>query len=142
MRNKMSFIFCFSLFFVLSSCNLKMSTPLELAPQNNSFGTTLTPISLMPLNYQTLKSRILFPKCLKCHSSYGEESDLSFETYADLMVIDRHWKAPAANSKAIEEITNFEDGMPPPYSESGIKPLTDEEIDFVARWIDAGNPEN
>lgn len=108
--------------------------------ENHQPNLPVLPIALMPLNYETLKTRILQPKCLLCHAAGGEQSDLPFFPYKDLMMMDRLWKAPAETSKVFAEISNKEDGMPPP--ESKLTSLTDEEIDFVKRWIDAGNPEN
>lgn len=112
----------------------------EVASCRDVIGTPpdLTPIFLMPLNYQTLNSKILQPKCLLCHSSSGEEKDLSFYPYSELIKL-KEWDAPAAQSSVLDEMMNKEDGMPPP--ESNLGSLTDDEVEFVKRWIDAGKPE-
>jgi hypothetical protein len=108
----------------------------------------IIPIELMPLNFQTLKTKIIEPKCLHCHNPKGEDWEaalVSFETYADLTSGEyaKYWKAPAADSKVFEEITyNHEtedDGMPP--KDSKTARVTKEETDFIVRWIDAGKPE-
>ena len=105
----------------------------------------LTPILLMPLTYDTLRSRILGPKCLLCHvadSSDWEAALVPFSPYADLVSESgKYWKAPAIKSKVYKEITNKEDGMPPPDADPKIPSLTDDEVTFVQRWIDAGMPE-
>ncbi len=110
----------------------------ECKNENQQPAPPVIPISLMPLNYETLKTRILQPKCLLCHSAGGEQSDMSFFPYSELMVMARFWKSPAVKSKVFDEITKV-DGMPP--LDSNIPVLTSDEIDFVKRWIDAGNPE-
>lgn len=112
----------------------------------NSFGPpVLTPILLAPLNYETLRSRILGPKCLLCHvsdSSDWEAAQVPFSPYAALVSESgKYWKAPAIKSKVYKEITNVDDGMPPPDADPKIPRLTDDEITFVQRWIDAGMPE-
>ena len=105
----------------------------------------VVPIDLMPLNFETLKTQILQPKCLLCHnvkSSDSDSAEIPFETYADVVgVSGQYWTAPGNTSKAYEEVNYPEgdDGMPP--LESKIDRLTDKEMDFIVRWIDAGRPE-
>ncbi len=121
------------------------------ACKNSGAGTTpeppIIPIELMPLNYETLKTKILLPKCVLCHNPNGEDWEaalIPFTSYAELTTGEyaRYWNAPAASSKVIEEVTEHdgEVGMPP--SDSGVKPLTTQEVDFITRWIDAGKPQN
>jgi len=98
----------------------------------------VTPILLMPLNYETLKTRILQQKCLSCHAEGADQSDLPFFPYSAIST-QSEWSSPAEKSKVYEEIINKEDGMPPP--ESALPSLTDDEIEFVKKWIDAGRPE-
>lgn len=98
----------------------------------------IIPILLMPLNYQTLRTKILQPKCLLCHTSDGEANYLPYFPYGEL-VLTGNWSAPAKSSKVMEEIT-ASDGMPP--TDSGVTPLSTDEIEFIKRWIDAGKPEN
>ncbi|MGZ3726982.1 MAG: hypothetical protein ACXWQQ_14350, partial [Pseudobdellovibrio sp.] len=62
-----------------------------------------------------------------------------FETYAVLTASPKVWSAPAVDGKVYKEITDKNDGMPP--KESKITPLTDDEIEFIRRWVDAGKPE-
>jgi hypothetical protein len=118
--------------------------------KNSGPGTTpelpVIPIELLPLNYETLKTKILLPKCVLCHNSSGEDWDaaqIPFTSFAEITSgeYSNYWSAPAANSKVIEEVTETdgEIGMPPP--DSKVQPLTPEEIDFIVRWIDAGKPE-
>jgi len=109
----------------------------------NNPGTTPppqeVPILLMPMNYKSLADRILKPKCLQCHTEGGDASDYLFYPYENLMQIERLWKSPAIESKVYRSFSD--EGDPKPQKESKIKPLTDNEKEFVRRWIDAGKPE-
>jgi len=100
------------------------------------------PISQMPLNYQTLKAKILEPRCLYCHNA-GDTTDagaILFSPYSQLMQGARRWSSPAKESKVVRLLrtTNLEDRMPPPEDGEG---LHEDEIQFIERWIDAGKPE-
>lgn len=123
----------------VAECRDVTPVPPASGDNNHPPPPEVTPILLMPLNYKSLTDRILRPKCLQCHSEKGEESDMSFYPYETLMEIERLWKIPAVESKIYKEITDKEDPMPP--LDSKIPLLTDDEIEFVRRWIDAGKPE-
>ncbi len=108
----------------------------------------IIPIELMPLNFETLKTKIIEPKCLFCHNPKGEDWEaalVSFETYADITTgeYSKYWDAPAIQSKVYDEITYHQEtktnGMPP--NDSKTARVTKSEIDFIVRWIDAGKPE-
>lgn len=99
------------------------------------------PVRDWPLNYQTLQSRILARYCTRCHHVGGKGQAVLFEPYATL-IADNHlrWEAPAATSKIIRALTrNDRHRMPPPGDGEA---LTQDEVDFIGRWIDAGKPEN
>jgi hypothetical protein len=121
----------------------KSEAPPEVLPT-----VPVIPIELMPLNFETLKTRILDTKCLYCHNPKGDDweaAEVSFETYADIASGDysKYWKSPAATSKVYKEITynneTSDNGMPP--NDSNTARVTKEEIDYIVRWIDAGKPE-
>ncbi|MFZ3229418.1 MAG: hypothetical protein WA160_04380 [Pseudobdellovibrio sp.] len=95
------------------------------------------PISQMPLNYNTLLTKILQPKCIMCHSSTGTMADLQFYPYKTLMLKSSKWTAPGKTSSIYKEV--IQKTMPP--ANSGISFLTIEESDFLAKWIDSGKPE-
>lgn len=97
----------------------------------------VVPISQMPLNYNTLLTKILQPKCTMCHSATGSMPDLQFFPYSTLMLKASKWMAPGKNSTVYQEV--IQKTMPP--KSSGISFLTTEESDFLAKWIDAGKPE-
>jgi hypothetical protein len=100
------------------------------------------PIEDMPLNYQTLKTQILVPKCERCHSPNSDSTakDKLFDPY-DLIANDpvNRWSSPAAQSKIIRSLTRKDKFRMPPPDDSDA--LTPNEIDFISRWIDAGRPE-
>jgi len=97
----------------------------------------VTPISLMPLNFQNVYQQVLSKKCSACHGPKGEAEYMSFESIQDIMVGDTYWMKPGKNSYVV--LIMKAQTMPP--DGSGYDKVTDEEADFVARWIDAGMPE-
>lgn len=111
----------------------------EGGPQDDS---DATPIEQMPLNYKTLVSKVLQPKCINCHNPDSEDFDAAeilFYPYSEIVNNSRLWAGPGKSSKIVRSLTrNDEDRMPPP-QEGG--PLTRQEVEFVIRWIDAGRPQ-
>lgn len=100
------------------------------------------PISQMPLDYQTLATKILQPKCLNCHNPDGDPDaqDILLFPYSELASKPTLLGTSSAQSKLVRMVTRTdEERMPPP--ESNIPALTSEEIDFLKKWIDAGHPE-
>lgn len=100
------------------------------------------PIEKMPLTYQTLLTKVLQPKCLKCHNPDYEDVEAAgilFYPYSEITKRPRLWSAPGAKSKMVRVLTkDDETRMPPP--EDGAQ-LSNEEIQFVIKWIDAGAPQ-
>ena len=97
----------------------------------------VTPISLMPLNFQNVYQQVLSKKCSACHGPKGDAEYMSFESIQDIMVGDNFWTKPGKNSYVV--LIMKAKTMPP--DDSDYDKVTDEEADFVARWIDAGMPE-
>lgn len=102
----------------------------------------LTPIAEMPLNYETLSTRILQNRCNKCHNT-SDTSDASlilFSPYSTIAEDTSYVTSPAAESKMVLSLrsTDLEKRMPPP--EDG-DALSEDEIQFVERWIEAGKPQ-
>jgi hypothetical protein len=120
----------------ISSCQTVVTPP-------TTEPTPLPPLTDSPLNYQIAFDRILRPKCVKCHNP-EDESDASvilFFPYNEIIKGERRWMTPGRTSKVIISVTRKdEDIMPPPPPEGG-EPLTNDEIDYLIRWIDAGKPE-
>ena len=112
----------------------------------NTTPDPVTPIELMPLNYETLNTRIIQPKCIMCHDTGGEAELYPFYPYSLMMDKDlgsgNEWKAPGATSKVHKAIIapDGDDDLMPP-TDSKIPRLTAQEVDYIVRWIDAGNPE-
>jgi hypothetical protein len=100
------------------------------------------PLSLAPLTYETALNRILKPKCLRCHNldSTSDAVGTLFFPYEELASHRGLWRKPGANSKFAHLVTREDDERMPP-TNSTIAPLSEEELDFMVRWIDAGIPE-
>lgn len=118
--------------------------------KNTGVGTNpvlpILPIELMPLNFETLKTKILLPKCVVCHNPDGDDWEaalIPFTSYSEIASGEfaKYWTAPAASSRVIEDIVDIGAGVSMPPVDSGLKPLSVQEIDFISRWIDAGKPE-
>jgi uncharacterized membrane protein len=108
----------------------------------NSSGANITPapvipITQMPLNYNTILTKILQPKCITCHSSTGTMPDIQFYPYSKLMLKSSKWSTPG-NRSTIYKVT-ADKSMPT--KNSGLSPLTTDELRVLAQWIDAGKPE-
>ncbi len=93
--------------------------------------TTLPPPPLdqMPLDYKTVTDRILRPKCMNCHNP-----DSEITARRTLL------GTSSANSKIFKLVNATDDTLMPP-ADSDYAHLTDEEITFLQRWLDAGHPE-
>ncbi len=95
------------------------------------------PISQMPLNYDTILTKILQPKCITCHSATGTMPDIQFFPYTTLMLKSSKWSAPGTSSTVYQ--VSKQKSMPP--ASSGLSALTTEELTVLTKWIDAGKPE-
>lgn len=112
----------------LESC--KLGTPSQ-PPEKN--------ILDMPINYSTLVTKILQPRCLHCHNAKSSDPDASeilLYPYSDLIAHKKFFASHAEDSKFYHLVARTdEDRMPPP--EDG-PALSQDEIEFVKRWIDQG----
>lgn len=101
------------------------------------------PILLKPLNYETLYQRIIQPKCLHCHNS-GPTGDFDASLYhlspfEDFVKEKNMLNVDPTQSKFMSVLTNDDDSrMPPP--DDGPR-LSEDEIAFVKKWLEAGFPE-
>jgi hypothetical protein len=101
-----------------------------------------TPINNLPLNYQTLKAKILGPRCVSCHCPDCDSNahTILFEPLSELAGDSQNrWSSPAIKSRVIRALTRSDKHRMPPPNNSD--PLSAIEIEFVTRWIDAGKPE-
>ncbi|GIL17944.1 MAG: hypothetical protein FMNOHCHN_03602 [Ignavibacteriaceae bacterium] len=98
------------------------------------------PLEEMPLTYQTVYSRILQPQCVRCHNIDDTTSaaGILFYPYEELMKKEKLWRAPGASSKLVKSLRRMDDKRMPPLKDG--PGLTEKEIQFVIRWIDAGKP--
>ena len=102
-----------------------------------------TPILEMPLNYQTLNSEILQPRCVHCHNSGSNDPDASQILLFPYSAITSHGTllgADSAHSRFVTILTRTDDERMPPPEDSA--PLSADRQEFIRRWIDAGHPEN
>lgn len=101
----------------------------------------------MPVNYQTLNTKILQPKCISCHNE-NSGSDAAFSPlypYQELAGRRNLIGRNSATSKFVKILaSNTESRMPPFADDSGnpLEALTADELEFVKRLVDAGFPEN
>ncbi len=100
----------------------------------------------LPLNYQTVYAEILDRKCANCHGagSSSKANGKPFAPYATMAEVNPPEKpdlmsTPASKSRMYRAITRLDKHRMPPPTIAG--PLTQDEIDFIAEWIDAGKPE-
>lgn len=101
------------------------------------------PILSMPLNYQTLTTQILQPKCLHCHNANSSDPDASqyllypfakMAAHVNLLGVD------SAHSKLYRIVSRTDDERMPPPEDSAA--LSAEQQEFIKRWLDVGHPEN
>lgn len=100
----------------------------------------LPPLADAPLNYDTLITRVVRPRCMNCHNpdDKTEAAATLFFPYGEIAG-NRRWKAPGQTSGIVRIMRKTDDTrMPPP--EDG-PALSEEEISYIARWIDAGLPQ-
>jgi hypothetical protein len=100
------------------------------------------PIEQMPLTYSTLLERILKPRCITCHNSENttEAAEILFYPYEAILKDNRfRWKAPGVQSRIYKVLTRDDEERMPPPEDSG--PLSEAEVQFIVKWIDAGKPQ-
>lgn len=116
------------------------------ATTTTSTTTTTTlpppPLDQMPLDYKTVTDRILRPKCMSCHNpdSTSDAVDTLLFPYDEITAQRSLLGTSSANSKIFKKVTATDDTLMPP-ADSDYAHLTDEELTFLQRWLDAGHPE-
>jgi len=77
------------------------------------------------INYATINTKVLIPKCITCHSDRGgNKGDVNLESYENVLGL----------SNSIE--SEIESGSMPPKK----KPLTPEEKSLILKWLSMGAP--
>lgn len=80
---------------------------------------------------------LLSDRCFGCHGPGHQESGLRLDTHDGAT----EWAIEPGDSEASEvlaRITSTDPDLQMPPADSDIRPLTDEEIELIRRWIDAG----
>ena len=96
-----------------------------------------TDFKTLPLTFENLKTEILAKKCYSCHTSDSRGYEYKLENLEAIkdyeLVMATPDESPLYNVLIPGRTDSF---MPKP--SSGRAPLTEEEVDFVKRWIEAG----
>lgn len=111
------------------------------APSPTDPPTSTPPPSTPPaLTYDNLVKNILQPYCISCHNANGsgDAKLILFYPYSEFEKGIRRWKAPGNTSKIVKIVTKTGSGRMPPLSTGN--GLSNDEVDFIVRWIDAGYP--
>lgn len=94
----------------------------------------------LELSFENLKTEILGPKCMVCHSAETAKRTI-LDTLAD---VRRHQLlADTAEDSILYQVTvpgmnkRF---MPPQRGKTILAPLTEKELSYLKRWIEAGAP--
>lgn len=122
----------FSLFLLLASCNYSQSQSLPLDSTNSGLSEEPklpddTGKQDGPVDFQMIMDKVMSNSCVSCHSvEGGNRGDLNLETYANVL------QAVIVIKERVSERS-----MPP----RRLPPLSDEQIQLLVAWIDAGAPE-
>lgn len=91
--------------------------------------------------YESIRDRILLPKCISCHQSDKSADLYAFTSYRGTMFLTEIFDLEnPENSRIIKDVTQEGKDMMPP-KKSGIERLTAEEVKVMVEWIRAGLPE-
>lgn len=107
---------------LLSGCTLIQSSP-STRPLTESQDPVF---KISELNYQSIHTQVLEPKCIECHSQKGgNEGKVNLESYAQVML-------------NLDEVrTDVEDGSMP----KNRAPLSAFQKKLILKWIEIGAPE-
>lgn len=96
---------------------------------------SLTYISTEDIDFAFIKTNILQTKCLTCHSSAIQSGGISLESFQELT--DQELIVPFRSSSSLLYQSVAKNLMP----KNPVPPLSNQEKDILARWIDFGAPE-
>lgn len=97
------------------------------------------PIPRLEPTYNSIREKILVPKCISCHQPGEDAKNIPLLTREDLLNSPHEIVLPGnPEESGIIVVTQpgAREKMPP--SESGMSPLTQEEIDIIKEWIRNG----
>jgi uncharacterized membrane protein len=106
-------------------------------PQNGA--PTPNPLPRLEPTYSSIRANILVPKCITCHQPGEDAKNIPLLTRDDLLNSPHEIVLPGnPDESGIIVVTQpgARDKMPPP--ESGMSPLTQEEIAVIKDWITNG----
>ncbi len=87
---------------------------------------------------------MLAQNCTACHNAKKPEGGLNLESHSSLMLGGDSGQAVVAmdldSSSLLARVIDGEDPMPPKDNVVGAKPLTNEQVVLLRRWIEAGAP--
>lgn len=113
------FIVGFSFLVLLSSCNYSQSKSMPLDSVDSGLATE-------KVDFSVVMEKVMVKNCLNCHSNAGgNRGGLNLETYEDVIAV-------AAEIKDLVSSRT----MPP----RRMTALTDQQIQLLVEWIDAGAP--
>lgn len=87
-------------------------------------------------NFETEIAPIFEARCLSCHNGFDAEGDFVLQTRAEAFDHpDAIQPGEASQSYLIDQISGLDPAMP-----EGDDPLSEEEVDLIFEWINAGAP--
>jgi uncharacterized membrane protein len=113
------------------------------APEVPANGGSVTPPqpTMPPLEptFDSIKSHIIDKKCLSCHSPGGKAERDPFVTRSDLVdsALDIVVPGDASQSEIVHVLTPGS-RRPMPPSDSGITPVSQEDLEVIKTWINKG----
>lgn len=122
----------------LSACHQGELQPAPAPPAPQEPASILE----MPLNYETLTTQILQPRCLHCHnpdSEDGDAAEILFYPFAEITKNPKLLGTSSLGSRLYKVVSRTDDERMPPPEDS--EPLTADQLEFIKRWVDAGHPE-
>lgn len=89
--------------------------------------------------FETVTKFIFKDKCLRCHKTGRAKADVNLEVYDKVFDWSEYFFpiVTKGDPDASGVYTEVARGAMPPKN-----PLTDEEVEFIKRWIEEGAPEN
>ena len=91
--------------------------------------------------FQSIENNIIQPRCTKCHTAEGSAEHVSLDSVKDLTGGNEPFVIPKAADMSwlVEVLQPDQSGKPDmPPANSGIAPLTPEELNVIKDWINAG----
>ena len=85
-------------------------------------------------------SLIFTERCVMCHSEHGAELDLRLDSYESALAGSRKGPVLVAGDAEHSEMVRRLRGVSKPRMPFLSRPLSEDELNVIVRWIDAGLP--